>query len=92
MTSILFVITLVLASPILATPVARENMRQYTVYNNCPTPIDLYIGGAKDSTIPLNGNVVKSLDTLAGFFYTDANGGNPTSAEGTIRAGFFNVS
>ena len=81
---------LLLAIPLLghAKPVARQNTRQYTVYNKCPTSIDLYIGGVKDSTIPQNGNVVKTLSTGAAFFYTDANGGSPT-AEGTVRAGFY---
>jgi len=89
MVSVLF--PLILASAVLATPLARQNTRRYTVYNKCPTSIDLYIGGVKDSTIPTNGNVVKNLGTGAGFFYTNANGGSPT-AEGTIRAGFNDVS
>ena len=82
---------LLLAMPLMAIqkPMAAQGARQYTVYNKCPTSIDLYIGGVKDSTIPQNGNVVKTLSTGAGFFYTDANGGSPT-AEGTIRAGFYN--
>ena len=84
---------LVLASTILATPLAKQNMRQYTIYNKCPTAIDLYIagakGGAKDSTIPTKGSVVKSLATGPTTFFTDANGGRLT-AEGTIRARFYN--
>ena len=68
-------------------------MRQYTIYNKCPTPIDLYIvgveGGAKDSTIPTNGKVVKSLDSRTTTFFTNANGGR-LSREGTIRAVFRN--
>ena len=85
------VFPLVLASAVFATPLAKRNTRWYTVYNKCPTSIDLYIGGVKDSTIPINGNVVKILGTGAGFFYTNANGGSP-NAEGTIRAGFYDVS
>jgi len=85
-------LSLVLASIILATPLAGQNTRQYHIYNKCPTPINLYIGGeVKDSTIPLNGSVVKTLGTDPGFFYTDANGGSP-NAVGTVRAGFYNVS
>ena len=83
---------LVLASTVLASSlIARQPTRQYTIYNKCPTSIDLYIGGVQENTIPTNGNVVKTLSTDAGFFYTDANGGSPT-AEGTIRAGFYEVS
>jgi len=75
--SVLF--PLVLAYAVFATPLARRNTRRYTVYNKCPTSIDLYIGGVKDSTIPTNGNVVKILSIGAGFFYTNANGGSPKS-------------
>jgi|SRR6266498_2318001 len=82
---------LVFASTILATPLARQNMRQYTVYNKCPTPIDLYIGGTKQGTIPTDGSIVKTLGTGAGYFFTDANGGSQ-NGNGTIRAGFYNVS
>ena len=86
---------LVLASTILAasTPLPKQDMRQYTIYNKCPMPIDLYIagvkGGAKDSTIPTNGKVVKSLGIGTTTFFTNANGGRLT-AEGTIRAVFHN--
>jgi len=82
---------LVLASTILATPLARDNVQQYTVYNKCPTPIDLYIGGEKQGTIPKNGNVVKTFTTSPGYFYTDANGGG-RNAKRTIHAGFYDVS
>ena len=87
---------LLLAIPLLGyaiqEPIAGQTLRAYTVYNKCPTSIDLYIGGVKDSTIPKGGNVVKFLDAGgAGFFYTNANGGSPT-AEDTIRAGFLGVS
>ncbi|KAF8999270.1 ricin B lectin domain-containing protein [Cyathus striatus] len=51
----------------------------YIVYNSCPTSINLYIGG-------LNGNTTKFLGSTAGFFYTDANGGNSNGA--ATRAGF----
>jgi hypothetical protein len=81
---------LLFASTVFATPLARQNTRQYTVHNQCPTPITLYIGGVKDVTIASKGTVVKTLGTGAGFFYTDANGGSPT-AQGTIRAGFYDV-
>jgi len=77
---------LIIASSILATPLARQSTRQYTVYNKCPMAIDLYIDGANHGVIPLNGNVTKSLGS-PGYFYTDANDGNQ-NAQGTIRAGF----
>jgi hypothetical protein len=63
---------------------------QYTIYNKCPNSIDLYIAGVRDSTIPTGGNVVKNLDSIAGFFYTTANGGSH-DAVGTIRAGFYDM-
>lgn len=66
-------------------------MRQYTVYNQCPTPIDLYIGGANQATIPTGGDYVETLGTGAGYFFTTANGGSENST-GTIRAGFYDVS
>lgn len=66
-------------------------MQQYTVYNKCPTPIDLYIGGEKHGTIPKNGNIVKTFSTSPGYFYTDANGGS-RNAKRTIHAGFYDVS
>ena len=89
-----FLLQLLLAVPLLGhtvqKPLAEQNagLRQYTIYNKCPTPIDLYIAGMKYNTIPKNGNVVKTLSTGAGYFYTDANGGSPNTALGTIRAGF----
>lgn len=61
--------------------------RQFTVVNHCPTSIDLYIAGAKDSTLAQGATVVKSLGASSGFFYTDANGGS-SDGHGT-RAGFF---
>jgi hypothetical protein len=85
----MFAVLLVLASTILATPL--ENTHQYTVYNKCPTAIDLYIGGVKHGTIPKNGNTVKTFSTPQGYFYTDANGGS-RNGKHTIHAGFYDVS
>ncbi|KAF8960459.1 G-X-X-X-Q-X-W domain-containing protein [Flammula alnicola] len=65
-----------------------EATRQYIVFNKCPSSINLYIGGVLDSNIPSGGNVTKFLGLGAGFFYTDANGGNANGI-GTTRAGFF---
>ena len=85
---------LLLAVPLLGhdiqKPIAKQNtaLRKYTIYNKCPTPIDLWIAGFKYNTIPKDGNVVKKfLNTDAGPFYTDVNGGSP-NAQGTIRARF----
>jgi len=80
----------VLFSLVLASTVLAQSMRQYTIYNQCPTTIDLYIGGVLHGTIPANGNIIRTLSTGAGFFYTDANGGSST-AVGTIRAGFYDT-
>jgi hypothetical protein len=62
--------------------------KQYNIFNNCPTDIDLYIGGVLDGNIARGGNVTRFPDTGATLFYTDANGGNANGA-GTTRAGFF---
>lgn len=59
--------------------------RQYTVVNNCPSAVGLYIGGTFDSNLSTGGSTTKSLGVNAGFFYVFANGG---SAIGT-RAGFY---
>lgn len=66
---------------------AISAQRQYTVKNNCPSAVDLYIGGSKDSTLAKGATVVKSLGVNAGFFYTNANGGT-TDGQAT-RAGFY---
>ena len=59
---------------ILATPLAAENTRRYTVYNKCPTPINLYIGGRERQHDPDKWERFKDSRTDPGFFYTDANG------------------
>jgi len=80
---------LLLTIPLLARPLSpRQSTRQYIIFNKCPTAVNLYIGGVLDGSIPSAGNVTKFLSTGAGFFYTDANGGNANGA-GTTRAGFF---
>ncbi|TFK21499.1 G-X-X-X-Q-X-W domain-containing protein [Coprinopsis marcescibilis] len=63
-------------------------LTQYIVENQCPAPINLYIGGQLDGVIPSQGNTTKFLPANAGFFYTDANGGNANGLR-TVRAGFF---
>ncbi|KAF8960448.1 G-X-X-X-Q-X-W domain-containing protein [Flammula alnicola] len=80
---------LLLATPLVASPLApRQTTRQYIIYNKCPSSIDLWIAGELDSSIVSGGNVTKFLALGAGFFYTDANGGNANGV-GTTRAGFF---
>jgi len=62
--------------------------KQYNIFNNCPSDINLYVGGVLDGNIASGGNVTRFLDTGEALFYTDANGGNANGA-GTTRAGFF---
>ncbi|KAF9529142.1 ricin B lectin domain-containing protein [Crepidotus variabilis] len=61
--------------------------RQYTVVNECPSNIDLYIGGNWDSTLNPGSSVTRYLGVDAGFFYTTTNGGS-TNGHST-RAGFY---
>jgi hypothetical protein len=81
---------LLFASSILATPLARQNTRQYNIYNKCPTAIDLYISGTNHGTIPTGGSVSRTLGTSAGYFFTDANGGSK-NINRAIYAGFYEV-
>ncbi|KAF9524768.1 hypothetical protein CPB83DRAFT_897570 [Crepidotus variabilis] len=60
--------------------------RQYIVVNNCPTPIDLYIGTLKDNTMPTHGKITKfSQNFDVGPFWSDINSG---SIGGSTRVGF----
>ena len=79
-----------ISSYFLAIPIffPHPNTRQYNIFNNCPTAVDLYIGGVFDGEIASAGNVTRFLSTNTGFSYTDANGGKSDVA-GTTRAGFF---
>ncbi|KDR84330.1 hypothetical protein GALMADRAFT_237117 [Galerina marginata CBS 339.88] len=72
---------------LLALTWAAHAQRQYTVVNNCPSPVALYIGGTFDSTLATGGSTTKSLGVDAGFFYTTVNGGTATG--GATRAGFY---
>ncbi|EAU82201.2 G-X-X-X-Q-X-W domain-containing protein [Coprinopsis cinerea okayama7 len=63
-------------------------LTQYIVENQCPSAINLFIAGQLDSSIPSQGNTTKFLPANAGFFYTDANGGNSNGLR-TLRAGFY---
>ncbi|RXW19505.1 hypothetical protein EST38_g6362 [Candolleomyces aberdarensis] len=77
-------------TPLLANPIAEKRQipfRQYRIWNECPDSINLYIGGQFDTAIASGGNTTKFLAESAGFFYTDANGGNANGA-GTTKVGF----
>ena len=74
-------------SALLVFAVAVSAQRHYTVVNNCPSAIDLYIGDAKDSTLAKGASTSKVLGYDAGFFYTTANGGKTDGS--ATRAGFF---
>ncbi|KAF9048752.1 G-X-X-X-Q-X-W domain-containing protein [Panaeolus papilionaceus] len=87
-------VTLTLASLALSSPLTPRQTgsdgrptRQYFVRNNCPSNINLYIAGTFDSNIARGATVTKTLSDNAGFFYTDANGGSPTTP-GTVRTAF----
>lgn len=82
--------TLVL--PLFSSPLELRqlNQRQYFVKNQCPTPVNLYIGGVLSGAIPAGGSVTKNLGLSEGFFYTDVNAGAPT-AEGVAKAAFLSV-
>ena len=64
-------------------PVTRE----YTVVNNCPASIDLYIAGTYDTTLASGASTTTIGGPNTGFFYTSVNGGNANGA--ATRAGFF---
>ncbi|KJA15305.1 carbohydrate-binding module family 13 protein [Hypholoma sublateritium FD-334 SS-4] len=77
-----------LTSSTLASPMAqRQSTRPFYIANNCPTSVNLYIGGVLSGSIGKGKSVTKTLPVDSGFFYTNVNAGSPT-AEGTSRAGF----
>ena len=61
----------------------------YTVTNNCPSAIDLFIGQDSQGSLGKGQSIVKAgLGTSAGFFYTTTHSaGRPVSA--LARAGFY---
>ncbi|KAJ3507120.1 hypothetical protein NLJ89_g6487 [Agrocybe chaxingu] len=83
-------LSLLFAVPLLAFPLVPRQLstRQYIIYNKCPSAVNLYIAGNFEGSLPSQGNTTRFLSLGAGFFYTDANGGN-ANGEGTSRAGFF---
>ena len=61
----------------------------YTVVNNCPVPIDLYIGDTLDSTLPVHGEVVKTgLGPNPGHFWTPTHDGVRDGFRVAAAAGF----
>ena len=61
----------------------------YTVTNNCPSAIDLFIGQDSQGSLGKGQSIVRAgLGTSAGFFYTITHSaGRPVSA--LARAGFY---
>ena len=72
---------------LVASAVLAQNTTTYVVHNNCPAPVNLYIAGELQGTIPWGGSITKQLGVDAGFFYTDANGGSKNGS--ATKAGFF---
>ncbi|KAL0959667.1 hypothetical protein HGRIS_011367 [Hohenbuehelia grisea] len=64
--------------------------RNFTVLNNCPRDLTLYINGQRTSSIPPLQPTPPFVmnNTWSGFFYTDLNQGNKDGAA-TVRAGFW---
>ncbi|KAF6758856.1 hypothetical protein DFP72DRAFT_886779 [Ephemerocybe angulata] len=80
-----------LLAQLLALSVAVVYAQTYIVRNNCPRPIDLFIGEASEGTLNRGQRVVKTgLGPDAGFFYTTTNGGKTSSGQlVATRAGFY---
>ncbi|KAG5636892.1 hypothetical protein H0H81_006512 [Sphagnurus paluster] len=63
--------------------------RLYTILNNCPQDITLYINGESQGTLGKGAVTTRqTIKNWSGFIYTDANGGSATG-ERTTRAGFY---
>lgn len=61
----------------------------YTVTNNCPSAIDLFIGQDSQGSLGQGQSVVKTgLGTFAGFFYTTTHSAGRPVGE-LARAGFY---
>lgn len=61
----------------------------YTIKNQCPQSIPLYIKGVAHGSISAGGQTQKFFGGVwSGFIYTSANGGD-SGGVGTTRAGFF---
>ncbi|CAA7262364.1 unnamed protein product [Cyclocybe aegerita] len=63
--------------------------RHYSIVNNCPLSINLYINGESQGSLASQAVTTRDFaDGFSGFIYTDFNRGNVDGA-GTVRAGFF---
>jgi hypothetical protein len=63
--------------------------RLYTIQNNCPQGITLYINGVSQGRLAAGAVTTRTqTENWSGFIYTDANGGSVTG-ERTTRAGFY---
>lgn len=64
--------------------------RLYTIFNDCPQNINLYINGVSQGSLGVGATTTRELEeNWSGFIYTDANGGNGSTGERTTRAGFY---
>ncbi|KAF9470860.1 G-X-X-X-Q-X-W domain-containing protein [Pholiota conissans] len=82
---------LLLSLSLVATPALAQDTVNHFIYNECPTPINLFIGGNLETNIPVGGMYSKVTSIYEGYWYTDANGGRYTGV-GTTRAAFWNPS
>jgi len=63
--------------------------RVYTIVNNCPQGINVYISGVSQGRLATGASITKTqTENWSGFIFTDANGGSATG-ERTTRAGFY---
>ncbi|GLB36919.1 putative G-X-X-X-Q-X-W domain-containing protein [Lyophyllum shimeji] len=65
-------------------------VREITLVNSCPAPINIFVNGNWVDYLPDNGgtSLMSFNNNFTGFIYTDVNGGSETGV-GTTRAGFF---
>jgi hypothetical protein len=76
---------------ILFTSILHVSAQTYTVTNNCPSAIELFIGENSEGTLSINQSIVKTgLGTSAGLFYTKDHGGVDDDGDlEAARAGFY---
>ncbi|TFK29187.1 G-X-X-X-Q-X-W domain-containing protein [Coprinopsis marcescibilis] len=64
--------------------------QDYIVRNQCPTPIEWFIGGQSQGNLSTGNSVIRhNLGPNPGFIYTSANGGFKNGQLVAVRAGFF---
>ncbi|KAF5376280.1 hypothetical protein D9615_008510 [Tricholomella constricta] len=74
---------------IIALSAPQTLARLYTIFNDCPQNINLYINGVSQGSLGKGATTTRELEeNWSGFIYTDANGGSATG-ERTTRAGFY---